>query len=156
MKLAGLPHFTVHEVQRRDTEWLLFGAFDHLNTVREDSGWLYVSPDYCISGELEALSQTKKTACFRTNNEPLAASELVGESIPWIDGYWQAYYVTLILDADHKWNKVTFSSSPAVQRHIPGWFVVRKAEGATQEEGDVIVPNGWDHEHCFHYCPVVC
>jgi hypothetical protein len=78
----------------------------------------------------------------------LAPEMRVGAMYPWIDGYWQAYHVAMVLAG--KWTPRVFSATPAHYFRLAGvrgW----QPEGGMLPLGaeDLgVQPDAWDHEHC--------
>ena len=93
-------------------------------------------------------ASTAETVEFATPDARLAPELAPGVSYPWVDGYWQAYHVAMILNG--QWQARLFSPAPARyfrQDGVTGW----QPEGAPLPEGaeDLGVREGaWDHEHC--------
>ena len=74
----------------------------------------------------------------------------VGDVLPWLDGYWDASDVDIILRDDGWWVPAEFTAGPAHyfrQNGVVGWA----PEGGTipEDAEDLGVRAGaWDHEHC--------
>jgi hypothetical protein len=147
MQLSDLPHFTIKSVRGRPDNWLLEGQFDHLETVREGRSWLYISRNGSLIGDLDQLDRETRRARFTTPDS--LPQDMLGVSLPWLDGWWQAYHLALILDRSHEWTSVVFAASDAIARSIPGWRELRPASDCDPEPGEVLVPGGWNHEHCM-------
>jgi hypothetical protein len=120
LQLADLPHFTILGSRLIDGGWVLDGQFTHLETVREGRSWLYVSRADSLIRDLEALDPVSRTARFNTMDPAAPPDWVLGASLPWLDGWWQAYHVTLVLDEKHPWERVTLVARDALQGHIPG------------------------------------
>lgn len=150
MKLADLPQFTISAVRPgAGGGWALEGQFNHLETVREERSWLYVSRRDSLIGDLEALDAQTRQARFMISDPNPPPAWLTGATLPWLDGWWQAFHVTLILDPGHPWERVSFASRDALQSRMPGYRVLREAAGDPPTPDEVVVPGGWDHEHCM-------
>ena len=149
MELRDLPQFTVREVRDADTSPKLVGRFSHLSGVREGRSWLYDMSEP-LTGDLENLDSATEEAVF---DAPYWTPESVarpGVALPWIDGYWQAYHVTMIIDTANVWRRADFVASDAQHFTIDGhggWQRVgeESMEGAIPTQ---VVHGGWDHEHC--------
>jgi hypothetical protein len=149
MKLRDLPQFAIQHVRDADTDPRLVGRFSHLDGVREGRSWLY-DPREPVIGDLEELDPGTNEAVFWA---PYWTPESVahpGVALPWISGYWQAYHVTMILDAANAWRRADFIASDAQYFNLDGhrgWQKVGEElmDGAVPTE---VVRGGWDHEHC--------
>ena len=151
MDLSGLPQFTVDAVQPTagDGDTIIVGRLSPLQGVRNPGGWLYRRPGPSIVGGLSHVpTRPGEIIEFRTPDLALAPELRPGIVYPWLDGYWQAYHVDMILDGN--WEGRTFVSTPARYFRldgVTGW----QPDGAPLPEGaeDLgIRDGGWDHEHC--------
>ena len=149
MQLADVPQFTVRAVALVDDEWVLEGDFNHLNTVHEGRSWLYVSRTDSLIGDLERLDPASRCARFNTKDRTALPPWVIWHTFPWLDGYWDARDVALILDSEHTWQPVVFQASDALERRVPGWRALRSAVNRVPEADETLVPGGWDHEHCM-------
>ena len=148
-RLEDLPAF---EVQRiiPSAEPELIGVFNHLRGVRAGRSWLYAGNADSLVGDLSDINQAKSTARFVAPFWSPASVIQVGGIVPWLDGYWNASHVTMILDSTANWQRTQFLPSPAQhfqQKGASGWMKV----GQELPEGAVatrIEKDGWDHEHC--------
>src|SRR6476620_4735000 len=113
MDLAELPQFVVVEVRAEpNDEAVVLGHFSHLRGVRNDGGWLYRRPGPSLSGGLSRVPSAQgETVEFRTSDLALAPELRAGARYPWVDHYWQAYHVDLILDGH--WAARQFAAEPA-------------------------------------------
>ncbi len=149
MQLDDLPHFVIDAVEEAESAPLLLGRFTTMAGVREGRSWLY-DGDESLIGDVESLELSTRRATFSAPDWTSASRAQPGVSLPWVDGYWQAYHLSMILDRANVWHRTTFTPSAAqyflVQGH-QGWQPTgqRLPEGATPEE---VVEGGWDHEHC--------
>jgi hypothetical protein len=142
--LADLPQFTIESRDHQPGGWSLRGYFSHVEGVHEGRSWLY-SHEVAIIGDLEGLDPLTRRATFVTSDDvPVAA-----EALAWFDGWWQASQITIVLDKEHVWTRVTFEAADAFASHEPGWTQLRPAAGATRGENEVLLPMAWDHEHCM-------
>jgi hypothetical protein len=85
---------------------------------------------------------------FTSPDPEFVAALRAGESYPWVDIYWQAYHVSMIL-AGH-WEPRTFIATPAHYFRLGG-VVGWQQDGSPLPDGaeDLGVrEGGWDHEHC--------
>jgi hypothetical protein len=58
---------------------------------------------YCLIGDLESLDQYSRTAVFVTDEKSL--TDLVGKSLPYVHGYWQAYHVWMMVAPSWSWKR---------------------------------------------------
>ena len=151
MDLSHLPQFTIDEVHATtdDVEGRLVGRFSHLEGVHDNRGWLYRVDRPSIIGDLGRVPVRAGEPVSFVSPDPEYCVELrPGESYPWIDGFWQAYHVSMILAG--QWEPRTFVSSPARYfrlNGITGWQ--RDGEPLLDGAEDLGVrEGGWDHEHC--------
>ena len=149
MQLHELPHFVIDAVEVAEAGRSLRGRFTSMVGVREGRSWLY-DRDESLIGDLESLEPSTGRAAFVAPYWTSASRARPGASMPWVDGYWQAYHLTMILDSANVWRRTTFTPSAAqyflVQGHR-GWQPTGQQlpEGATPLE---VVEGAWDHEHC--------
>ncbi|MEO7043142.1 MAG: hypothetical protein ABI035_12845 [Gemmatimonadaceae bacterium] len=149
--ISGLPQFTVGNVRAAivDNDAVVIGHFSHLHGVRNDGGWLYRSPGPSIVGGLSCVpTAAGEYVEFRTPDLALAAELHAGAVYPWVDIYWQAYHVDMILAG--RWDARIMSAAPARYFQldgVTGW----QPEDAPLPHGaqDLGVrAGGWDHENC--------
>jgi hypothetical protein len=149
MQLADLPQFMISGARLLNGVWVLDGQFNHLETVREGRSWLYVSRADSLIGDLEALDRETRQARFNTMDPALPSPWMTDATLPWLDGWWQAFHVSLILDTAHPWEQVTFAARDALQSRMPGYRVLQERMGEPPTPDEEIVPGAWDHEHCM-------
>ncbi len=152
MKLSDFPQFTVQDAILQDGGWVLKGIFNHLDGVRQGRSWLYREggggTDSLI-GDLTELDPETRHARFDTPDVRRPLEPLVGSALPWLDGYWQAPYINLILDPGRQWQRTLFRASDAIEVRTDKLRRWRKARADdVLAEREVRVPSGWDHEHC--------
>ena len=153
MDLADLPQFTVLEIRPGppdgDTE--IVGRLSHLRGVHNDGGWLYRPSGPSIVGGLDAVPRlTGVPLVFTTPDAALAPELAVGVTYPWLDAYWQAYHLDMILAGPDAYERRTFAAEPAHyfrQAGVTGWQPLGGAlpDGA---EDLGVRSAAWDHEHC--------
>ena len=151
MDLAGLPQFTIEEIRvvTGDPEVILVGRLSHLQGVRNETAWLYRSARGSIIGTASEIpTKPDRQVEYRTSDVGLAPELRVGAVYPWIDGYWQAYQVAMILAGN--WESRTFASGPARyfrRDGVTGW---QPADAPLMEGAEDlgIRDAAWDHEHC--------
>jgi hypothetical protein len=162
-RLEDLPHFLVAAVQEGETyasgytDYELSGTFDQTEGVREGRCWLLLPHKNSLIGDLKSFDPGPRTAVYCTAEED--KPPVLGLALPYVDGYWQAYHVWMVLDADHAWSRVIFQPSDALLRrgideHGKSWRMLRPAglipaELAAEGWGDAeLIKGAWDHEHC--------
>ena len=148
-RLEDLPAFEVLQITIADAPVLL-GVLTHLEGVRAGRSWLYAGEDDSLIGDLvdldEATRQARFTAPFWSSTSPIQ----VGSVAPWLDGYWQAYHLTMILDSQSVWKRMEFTPSSAQHFRsgdVHGWTKAghKLPANAVPTSIDEV---GWDHEHC--------
>ena len=140
--LDDLPHFTIDHIfsKREDVEGCLTGHFSDMRGVRNDQGWLYRSERPSVVGTLKPMPKGAGQVVRFLSPDPEFVGELRdGESYPWVDIYWQAYHVTMVLAG--RWEPRTFVATPA------RYFRLNGVTGWQQEDRGAR-EGGWDHEHC--------
>jgi hypothetical protein len=86
---------------------------------------------------------------------PPCSAVRLAQRFPYLDGYWNASDVAMVLDGELAWKRITFQAKDAVEFRdpkAPGHTVQEPVgqndglpEGATFLR---IKKDGWDHEHC--------
>jgi hypothetical protein len=148
-RLEDLPAFeVVHIAEGTETE--LIGVFTHLRSVRPGRSWLYAGDAGSLIGDLGYIDVTNRRARFVAPFWSPASPIQVGSLVPWLDAYWQAYHVTMVLDAEANWRRTKFVPGAAQhfrQDSVFGWTKAgqKLPEGAAPTHID---DEGWDHEHC--------
>ena len=95
-RLEDLPAFEIAHVEAADHP-RLHGVFNHLRSVKAGRSWLYHPADPLIGDLLhlnEATGRAVFEAPFWNASHPIQA----GSRPQWLDGYWQACHVTMIVD----------------------------------------------------------
>jgi hypothetical protein len=147
--LEDLPAFEVQRIVDGNEPELL-GMLTHLRSVRPGRSWLYAGDADSLIGDLVDIDATSRRARFVAPFWSSMSPIKVGSVVPWLDAYWQAYHVTMILDPEANWGRTDFVPSGAQhfrQGGVSGWTKVgqRLPEGAVPTH---IEDAGWDHEHC--------
>lgn len=151
MDLSALPHFIVEKVlpASGNGDQVVVGRFSHLRGVRNDGGWLYRRPGPSIVGGLSHVPPDAGEAVeFRTADLELAPELRPGVSYPWVDQYWQAYHVDMVLAG--RWEPRTFAAMAARYFRLDGATGWQPADARLPKGAeDLGVRAGaWDHEHC--------
>jgi len=180
-RVEDLPHFLVTGIQKAEShntgyaEFELLGVFDKVDDVREGRGWLLLPERKCLIGDLISLDLAAKTAVFLTAERP--DPDVVGAKLPFLDGYWQAYHVWMVVEPRWSWMPVIFQARDAVGRRfqaedvqlidgdeVKAWIEVKEMAAqsgksryypvhpdpvtALSTNADGTIAGGWDHEHC--------
>ena len=135
--------------------------------------WLLFGEKDCICATLQSLDKDTKAAVLTCDeiNEP----KVVGQSLAYLNPYWQAYHVWMVLDPGWGWNRKQFHGVDAYAqdydseqtsivngREVRVWTKLEPAIGrvgssrhypATDQSLPPnterrLVPSGWGHEHC--------
>jgi hypothetical protein len=151
MDLSGLPQFTVAEIRvaAGDPEVTLIGRLSHLRGVRNTTAWLYRSARASMIGTVSQLPISPNELIeYQTSDVGLAPELRVGSVYPWIDGYWQAYQVAMVLAG--QWESRRFHSGPARYFRLPGVTGWQPIDAPLMDGAeDLGIRDGeWDHEHC--------
>jgi hypothetical protein len=151
MDLSGLPQFTIEDIRgaASDPEVTLVGRLSHLRGVRNDTAWLYRPVGPAIIGTVARIPAVPgELVEYRTSDAALAPELRVGVVYPWIDGYWQAYHVSMVLAG--QWTLRTFAAGDARYFRLAGALGWQPAGGTLPEGAEDlgVREGGWDHEHC--------
>jgi hypothetical protein len=147
-RLEDLPAFHILRVESADYP-RLHGIFNHVRSVKPGSSWLYHPTDPLI-GDLLDLDEATGRAVFEAPFWNASNPIQRGSRPQWLDGYWHAYHVTMILDPDAGWRRVRLETSDAQHFVENGQEMSTKA--CSVPKGAVAtrtVPGAWDHEHCI-------
>jgi hypothetical protein len=153
MKLQDLPRFTISAITGQGGVSRLVGRFSIIAGVREGRSWLY-DPVNPLIGDLEKLDLDTREAVFVAPFWTTVSPAQVGAALPWVDGYWQAYHLTMILNEASTWCRSVFSPTEAQYfslNGVRGWQPAGHdlPPGATPLN---VVAGAWDHEHCELCC----
>jgi hypothetical protein len=148
-RLEDLPAFRILQITNADDPELI-GVFTHLKSVRAGRSWLYAGDADSLIGDLVDLDESSRQARFIAPFWSPTSPIQVGSVAPWLDSYWQAYHLTMILDSQVVWKRVQFIPSPAQhfrQGDVYGW-TKSGSKLADDTIPTYIDEMGWDHEHC--------
>lgn len=152
MDLSQLPQFTIDEVREVSPgDSVIIGQFSHLRGVRNDGGWLYRRPpELSLVGGLNRVPSAAGEAVeFRTPDEDRVPELRVGTAYPWIDEYWQAYQVDMILDGQWEARRFAVASARYFRLNgVTGWQADDGGPLPAGAEDLGVRAGGWDHEHC--------
>ena len=148
-RLEDLPAFRVLQITNADEPELL-GVFTHLRSVRAGRSWLYAGDADSLIGDLIDIDETSRQARFIAPFWAPTSPIQIGSIAPWLDGSWQAYHLTMILDPEAVWKRTEFTPSPAQHFRQGGVYGWTKAGHKLQDDATPthIDEAGWDHEHC--------
>src|ERR1051325_1918435 len=96
MQLHELPHFVIDAVEVAEAGRSLRGRFTSMAGVREGRSWWY-GRDGSLSGDVERLEPSTGRAAFIAPYWTSASRARPGPAMPWVDGDWQRYHLTMIL-----------------------------------------------------------
>lgn len=152
--LNNLPHFEILDFLP-ETEYGQAGFSGHFSQVEgvfETVSWLRVSREKRARGGLHALNRGTGAAIFvpSEGSEHLA----VGMKLPWIDGFWKAADIEMVIDPAWPWRELRFELRDAwrITDDVEGAMVCPAPAGVRPvPSGAEVIPKGWDHEHC-HFC----
>jgi hypothetical protein len=109
--LHDLPALVVREIVVRHGQSLLHGVFTHVRSVNICRSWLNAGAPDPLIGDLIALDEHTRVATFEAPFWSPSHAVQVGSVAPWLDGQWQAWYVTMILDPDAAWTRRVFPAT---------------------------------------------
>ena len=146
-RLEDLPAFEIVHVEAADHP-RLHGVFTRLRSVKAGDSWLY-HPVRALTGDLLDLDESTGRAVFEAPFWDHGHPIQIGSRPHWLDGCWQAYHVTMIVDPDAGWRRVRFEPSDA-QHFVQNGMAMSTKAGSLPESAVAtrIVPGAWDHEHC--------
>lgn len=99
-------------------------------------------------GGLIELNREKKTAVFVAAYPNRWAT--VGVQLAYVDGYWDASDVEMVLDENRSWKRLVFEAQDAAMYRYEGGRMLKRAVdlSASDRPPEQMIPGGWDHEHC--------
>lgn len=146
--LGDFPHFEVSKAIAND----LIGRFDVSKGVDAGRCWLLLPGRTALIGDVSGFDPETGSATFNSADETNAS--LVGQKLPYLSAYWQAYHVWMVLDGASGWDKVGYQAVDAIGDAFAtddgkNYRRLRRAKpGEVLSAEDRLVPHGWDHEHC--------
>ena len=180
--MEDLPQFLVTGIAEGVThpngyaDFQLSGVFDRVDGVREQRGWLLLPDRDCLTGDLRGLDPESKTAVFFIySTSETRRPDVLGSKLPYLDGYWQAYHVWMVVEPEWIWKPLVFRPREAVGRRfkaeevqvidgleVSEWVEVKDAGRGNGRYYPVypgrpapflilpggVIAAGWDHEHC--------
>ena len=177
-RLEDLPHFLISSGEQgechptRYIDFKFHGTFNQTTGVSDGRCWLLLPERDCLIGDLTSFEPKTGAATFLTSAE--ATPDVLGASLPYVDGYWQAYHVWMVVEPLWQWRRVPFQRTDVVGelfeaekaqmikgREVKTWLLVRETgksrgyhrdypifPGSVESQRDKIIAAGWDHEHC--------
>jgi hypothetical protein len=168
-RVEDLPHFQLRSLSsgRR-----LQGRFNRTAGVREGRCWLLAPERECLLGDLTSFDPATGDAVFESADA--VPPELPGASLPYVDGYWQAYHVWMVAEPLWQWRRVPMLRCEVESEVVPetrecwiegkpvqAWLRIwaqgkREARqrycplygGDIEQQKSRIIAAGWNHEHC--------
>lgn len=166
--ISDLPQFKIISMScassaEGGTTYELAGALDKIWSVRNGRGWLLLPQKEALFGDLKNFDPVAQTAVFLIWENQ--GADLVGKSLPIVNGYWQPYQVWMIVDSDWPWTRIAFHAQDAFaeRKRVDGEesIHVRKLRPDDEIGQDTpiflrprdvesrgLIKGGWDHEHC--------
>jgi hypothetical protein len=148
--LSDLAHFCISQLDVTSDGAVFRGDFTHLRGVRKGRSWLYAGVAESLIGDLADLDTATGVGTFVAPFWKSTNSVQAGSAVPWIDGYWQAYQIAMIIADESDWQRTRFVPR-AGQFYVLGGVRGCGVVGQPLPQGAVpthIDPAGWDHEHC--------
>lgn len=162
ISVEDFPHFKIENIEEvpaepnNDGNLKLLGHFEKSEQVHPtEMSWdwfLRTEKHENILGRWEWTDRKSGAATVWVTGEKENFS--VGMKLPFLDAYWQAYKVWMIVDPKNEWEKVAFKATPAISRPYSDGegnrsiYVRPVPGGVTPGPGETLVKGGWDHEHC--------
>jgi len=175
--LADFPPFTVTLMRKQAPDargyidFDLEGKFDRIIPRSEVNWfWLLFGERDCVCVQWKSRDDTNLTAVL-TGTEQVVP-DLVGSTLRYLNPYWQAFNVWMVLDPQWGWQRVQFEASDALAedsasesvsivdgREVKTWTQIERTDkrghstryypaSGEAESGSRLIPGGWDHEHC--------
>jgi hypothetical protein len=144
MTPSDLPHLTIEAVGPH----CLTGRYQPSEWVGD--GWIgaiHFGGSRFIWGRFRSVDPIAYTCSFCPDRASELSELRPGTRYPFIDGYW-GERAELVLDRGRQWQRNHFEPSDMVRFPAGGcsWMATRLSAEAPR--GGVLVPGGWDHEHC--------
>ncbi len=149
-ELQKLPQFTITAI-RSGPDIGYEGLFD--SRIQLGTNWYGYLVDVqlftCFEGFFSISLPDSASATFIP--EKKSGQLHIGQKLAWFDGYW-GERAAIVLDKTMEWRRELFKSSDVMQ-YRSGNSIIRGPVGQQPTfpvEGEgVLVPGGWDHEHCL-------
>src|ERR1700730_14843616 len=113
-----LPQFVVTSISTGEsspngyTVYGLTGTFDSLGSVRLGRCWLLLPTLYGLIGDLEELNHESRRGLFHTSGKSRPCD--VGASLAYVNGYWDASLIKMVVQPEWDWQKIVYATSDAV------------------------------------------
>jgi hypothetical protein len=144
-RLEDLSQFTIKEIKTDAVDpdgyghFKLIGVFDQINGVRFGEWcWLLLPGNDCLCGEVQIVDNDSRECTFQTTRQKMTAT--VGQTLPHLSAYWQAFNVWMVLDPNWGWHRmkvaevgVEVENKPVIEetgvgrRKVTGWAEVKSA-----------------------------
>jgi len=149
VRLDQLPQFRIDSIDRGEADVRLKGQLSDLRGVHDGRCWLYISLTSSLIGDLQIRDASRRSAEFAYPATELPPEVFVGASLPWVEAYWNAFHIHMVLSPAGSWQLIEFRPMAAARSHVDGWSVVRPlGPGDALKPDEERVPDAWDHEHC--------
>lgn len=146
--LDNFPHFEVSKVVAND----LIGRFDITKGVSAGRCWLLLPERSALIGDVSGSDLETGSAMFDSVDK--TSPSLIGQKLPYLSAYWQAYHVWMVLDGAAGWKRIVYQAVDAIGSSFTtddgnNYRGLRRAKpGEALSAEEQIVQRGWDHEHC--------
>jgi hypothetical protein len=138
--MRPFPQFAIERISGADC----FGAFEASRWVGENHTACLMQGGRFIWGRFVEVDQIHRSAVFRADAPAEIAGLIAGDRLAFLDGYW-GRQVELVSNPSHVWRLERFVARDAVELKVEGGRLMTRA---TAGAPGVVVPSGWDHEHC--------
>jgi len=156
------------------TDFEVEGAFDRI-IKRSEIIWFWLLSKEGDSFCVQWKSEDDKTLAAVLTGCQANVPDLAGATLYYLSPCWQAFHVGMVLAPQWGWQRVRFEAIDAQAenyesqdvsivngREVKTWTKLERAdkkghasrhypasdEASVSESGAIIVPGGWDHEHC--------
>lgn len=178
MTLAEFPKFTVTSMRKYAPDeqgcihFELEGKFDRpIKKSAPTWFWLLVGEKDCLCVQWKSEDESLGAVLSGDRKD---VPDFTGATLYYLDPYWQAFHVWMVLDPEWGWRRTQFKAMDAVAesytsadvsivsgKEVKTWAKLERAdkkghssrhypvtEGAASETQPRVVVGGWDHEHC--------
>lgn len=143
MSPMDLPHFLVTATQGASRG----GRYDPSPFIGEGwCGFVFTEKERFAQGRFTRVDPVQHTCEFLPDDPAATGCLRVGQSYPYLDGYW-GERAELVLGAARTWCETAFQPADAVRFKTPHGEFWRRASDVEPADG-TLISEGWDHEHC--------